>query len=192
MMESAGLEVQSMGRHLEPDADEDEVSASIGGDGAPPEHAEPTGAGDAWPLQPSTGPDGLATPDAPSLVVENSNVASPVSQHEESSAELRTELAQLRAKLEDAHGQLRQRERQLADLSNVLADMEAREVARREQTQTVRSKATEAVRAAEREMQSARRRAEQAEARSRDAQMPSDVACRYGVTQSRYHVILMH
>ena len=58
-------------------------------------------------------------------------MASPVSQHEdkggssrfhtwlqslelkdlqESSAELRTELAQLRAKLEDAHGQLRQRE----------------------------------------------------------------------------------
>ncbi|CAE7240587.1 unnamed protein product, partial [Symbiodinium sp. CCMP2456] len=81
--------------------------------------------------------------------------------------DIQREVAELRTQLEDAHGQLRQRERQLADLSNVLADMEAREVARRDQTQTVRTKATEAVRAAEREMQAARKRAEQAEVNER-------------------------
>ncbi|CAE7498346.1 unnamed protein product [Symbiodinium natans] len=83
------------------------------------------------------------------------------------SSGLQNEILQLRAQLDDAHGQLKQRERQLADLSNVLADMEAREVARRDQTQTVRTKATEAVRAAEREMQNARKRAEQAEVNER-------------------------
>ncbi|CAE7217961.1 unnamed protein product [Symbiodinium sp. CCMP2592] len=141
--EGDGL-VQHPGPHCE-------LVTSASREGAPTEQAEAVVAGEGVLLQNSP------------LDVEGQPMASPKDGHHHH----HHEVAELRTQLEDAHGQLRQRERQLADLSNVLADMEAREVARRDQTQTVRTKATEAVRAAEREMQAARKRAEQAEVNER-------------------------
>eukprot|EP00439_Symbiodinium_sp_Y106_P083046 s803_g22.t2 len=136
-------------QHPRPHCELDTVTSTASREGAPTEQAEAVVAGEGVLLQNSP------------LDVESQPMASP------KDGDPHHEVAELRTQLEDAHGQLRQRERQLADLSNVLADMEAREVARRDQTQTVRTKATEAVRAAEREMQAARKRAEQAEVNER-------------------------
>ncbi|CAE7876616.1 unnamed protein product [Symbiodinium microadriaticum] len=145
----AVTEGDGLAQHPGPQCEHDTATSTASREGAPTEQAEAVVAGEGVLLQNSP------------LAVESQPMASP------KDGDIQREATELRAQLEDAHGQLRQRERQLADLSNVLADMEAREVARRDQTQTVRTKATEAVRAAEREMQSARKRAEQAEVNER-------------------------
>ncbi|CAK9071448.1 unnamed protein product [Durusdinium trenchii] len=82
---------------------------------------------------------------------------------ERAPAEDAEDAARVRADLADAQQLLKQRERQLSDLSNVLAEMEARSTAQREQSQSTKSKAVEAIRQAERVAQNWQKKAELAE-----------------------------